>query len=104
MYNPESLLENETHKQLWDFETETDNLLSARRTDLIIINKIKKKRTCRNVDFPGWPQRIFKEREKMDKFLDLAKEVKKLRNMKVTVIPIVIGTVRTVTKGLVREL
>ena len=42
-----------------------------------------------------------KENEKKDKYLDLAKELKKLWNMKVTVIPIVIGALGTVTKGLV---
>ena len=40
-----------------------------------------------------------KESEKKDKYLDLAKELKKLWNMKVTFIPIVIGALGTVTKG-----
>ena len=43
-----------------------------------------------------------KEFEKRDKYLDLAKELKKLWNMKVTIIPIVIGALGTVTKGLVQ--
>ena len=33
----------------------------------------------------------FKANKKRDKYLDLAREVKKLWNMKVTLIPIVIG-------------
>ena len=45
-----------------------------------------------------------KENEKRDNFQDLAREMKKLRNMKVTVIPIVIGTLCTITKGLVHGL
>ena len=49
-----------------------------------------------------WP--TLKESEKRDKYLDLAKELKKLWNMKVTVIPIVIGALGTVTKGLVQGL
>ena len=36
----------------------------------------------------------------MDKYLDLARELKKLSNMKVTVMLIVVGTTRTVPKGL----
>ena len=32
-----------------------------------------------------------KENEKKDKYLNLARELKKLRNMKVTILPIVIG-------------
>ena len=42
--------------------------------------------------------------EKRDKYLDLARELKKLLNMKVTIIPIVIGALGTVTKGLVQGL
>ena len=30
MHNPASVLENEMHKLLWDFETQTDHLISAR--------------------------------------------------------------------------
>ena len=39
MHNPESVLENDMHKFLWDFDIKTDRLISARRPDLIIINK-----------------------------------------------------------------
>ena len=37
-------------------------------------------------------------------YLDLARELKKLWNMKVTIIPIVIGAFGTVTKGLLKGL
>ena len=45
-----------------------------------------------------------KEREKKDKYLDLARQLKKLWNMKVTIIPVVIGTFGTVAKGLLKGL
>ena len=45
-----------------------------------------------------------KESEKKDKYLDLSRELKKLWNKKVTVIPIVIGYLGTVTKGLIKGL
>ena len=41
-----------------------------------------------------------KESLKRNQYFDLASEQKKLRNMKVTVIPIVIGVLGTVPKGL----
>ena len=44
IHNPESVLENETQKLLWDFEIQTDHLISARRSDLVIVKKKKKKR------------------------------------------------------------
>ena len=40
--------------------------------------------------------------EKKDKYLDLARELKNLGNMKITVIPIAMGALGTVIKGLVK--
>ena len=39
MHNPANVLENNTHEFLLDFDIHTDQLISARRPDLIIINK-----------------------------------------------------------------
>ena len=41
-----------------------------------------------------------KEGEKIDKYLDLERALKMLGNMRVTEILVIIGTLRTVTKGL----
>ena len=69
MHNPEPVLGNDTHKLLWDFDVPTDPLISARRPDLIIINKKKKKKeNLQNCPLccPGRPQnktkRMWKER------------------------------------------
>ena len=81
MHNPEHVLENDTHKLLWDFNIQTDHLIPARRPDLIIMNKKKKrKRICKIVDFavPADHRINLKESEKKDKYLDLARESKKL--------------------------
>ena len=104
MHNPEPVLENDTHKFLWDFDIQTDHQISTRRPDLIIINK--KKRICKIVDFavPADHRIKLKECEKRDKYLDLARELKKIWNMKVKIIPIVIGAFGTVTKGLLKGL
>ena len=104
MHNPALVLENNTHKLLWDFNVGTDHLISARRPDLIIINK--KKRICKivNFAFPADHRIKMKECEKKDKFLDLARELKKLWNMKATIIPIVNGALGTVTKGYLKGL
>ena len=104
MHNPAPVLENDTHKLLWDFNIQTDHLISARRPDLIIINK--KKRICKIVDFavPVDYRINLKECEKKDKYLDLARELKKLWNMKVMIVPIVIGAFGIITKGLLKGL
>ena len=100
-----------TYKLQWDFEIQTDHLISTRRPDLIVIikkkkKKKKKKRTCKIVDFavPADHRIKLKESEKKDKYLDLARELNKLWNMKVTIIPIVIGSFGTVMKGLLKGL
>ena len=102
--HPESVRENKTHNLL----------ISARRPDLVIVNNNKKKkkkgkkRTCRIVNFAFLADhRVkLKESEKRGKCLDFAKELKKQqqRNIKVTVIPVVMCALGTVTKGLVQRL
>ena len=39
MYKAESILENETHKILRDFEAQIHPPIEARRPDLVLINK-----------------------------------------------------------------
>ena len=63
MHNPAPILENDTHKLLWDFNIQTDHLIPARRPDLIKKKKKKKKekkekeklQNCR-LCCPGEPQ------------------------------------------------
>ena len=68
--------------------------------------KKEKKSICKIVDFavPADHRIKLKECEKKDKYLDLARELKKLWNMKVTIVPIVSGTLGTMTKGLLKDL
>ncbi len=63
---------------LWDFNIQADHLIPARRPDLIIINK--KKRTSQIVDLaiPSDYRVKLKEGEKRNRYLDLAREQKKL--------------------------
>ena len=72
----------------------------AIRPDLIIINKNE---NLQKWDFavPADHRIKLKESEKKHRYLDLARELKKLWNLKVTVMPIVIGALVTVTKGLI---
>ena len=77
MHNPAPVQENDSHKLLWHFNIQTDHLIPARRPDLILINK--RKRICKIVDFavPADHRINLKESEKKDKYLDLARELKK---------------------------
>ena len=91
---------------LSDFEIQTDHLISARRTGLVIIND-KKERIFQIVDFAVLTAHKvkFKKNKKRDKYLDLAREQQKqLWNMKVTVMPIVTDILGTIPKGFVKGL
>ena len=105
MHNPTPVLESNTHKFLWDFNIQTDNQVPARIPELIIISN-KKRRIFKIVDFavPADHRINLKECERKDKYLDLARELKKLWNMKVTIVPIVIGAFGTITKWLLKGL
>ena len=50
MLNSAPVLANDTHKLLWDFDIDTDHLISTRRPDIIIINK-KKEENFQNCRF-----------------------------------------------------
>ena len=68
--------------------------------------KKKRKKICKIVDFAVLADhRIkLKQCEKRDKYLDLARELIKVWNMKLTIIPIVIGALGTETKALLKGL
>ena len=74
MHTPESVLENELHKILWDFQIQTDHLISARRPDLEIVKEKKKRKkekiTCRIVNFVVLADHMVKVKEskKKDKY------------------------------------
>ena len=48
MYKPECVLENETHKIIWDFDIQTDHIISVREPGIVLI---KKKIMCHLVNF-----------------------------------------------------
>ena len=70
----------------------------------VFINK--KKITCQQVYLiiPANFRVKAKERKKVDKYLNFACELKKSWNMKMTVIPIILGVLRTITKFFFKRL
>ena len=47
MHNPESVLKNEMHKPFWNFEIQTDHLISIRRRDLVKANEKENRLTTK---------------------------------------------------------
>ena len=63
---------------VWDFEIQTDHLISPRRPDQVIINEKKNENLPnRELCCPGRPQSQNKRKKKKNKYLDLAREQKK---------------------------
>ena len=98
MHNPAPVQENDTHMGLWHTHG-SPNLGQKTRP---YNNQQQKKRIYKIVDFavPAGHRIKLKECEKKDKYLDLARELKKLWNMRMTIVPIVTGAFGTITKGL----
>ena len=64
-HEPESVLENEDYKILWDFSIQTDGVIEAWRPDLVVVGK--KERSFKIIDFaiPGDSRIEEKEKDKL---------------------------------------
>ena len=67
---PEEPVENEEMKVLWDISDQCDNMIEARRPNIILINKKERKGIILNIAVPADVRIGKKEREKMQKYRD----------------------------------
>ena len=97
-HEPESVLENEDCKILWDFSIQTDYVIEARRPDLIVADK--EERSCKIIDFtvPEDSRIEEKKKDKIEKYQDLERELQKIWNVKVKIIPLVVGALDAIPK------
>ena len=82
MHRAESFQENKTYKIRWNFEIQTNLSISARKPDLVLIGKKKKKKkTCQRMDFAisADNEVKIKENEKLDSYLDLVGKLRSYR-------------------------
>ena len=104
-HQPEAVIENESCKILWDFTVQTDHFITARRPDVIFIDK--KYHECQIIiDFAiPYDTRVDnKEVEKIEKYLDLARELKKVWNTKVIMVSLVVRALGTPAKERLKRL
>ena len=88
---------NEEVEVLWNIYVHCDNVIEARRPDIILIDKKERKGIIINIAVPAEVRG--KEREKMEKYQDLKREIVRLQKLKmVEVVPVVIGALESVTK------
>ena len=82
---------------MWDFSIQTDHVVEARRPDLVAVDK---KRTCKIIDFevPGDCRIEEKEKEKIENYPDLRRELRKIWNVRVKIIPLAVGSLGAIPK------
>ena len=83
---------------MWDFSIQTDHLIEARRPDLLVVGK--KERSCKVTDFavPGDSRIEEKKKDKVEKYQDLGKELQKIWNVKMKIIPLVVSSLGAIPK------
>ena len=99
------MLESSDVKIFWDFPIQTDKKLPHNKPDIVVVETTS--RTCHIIDVtcPGDCRIRLKEEEKVNKYRDLAFEVKTLWKLKkVTITLIVIGALGTYTDRLEKYL
>ena len=81
-----------------DFSSHTDHAIEARRPDLVVVDK--KERNCKIIDFavPRDSRIEEKEKDKIEKYQDLRRELRKIWNVKVKIIPLVVGCLGAIPK------
>ncbi|KAF7218105.1 putative LOC107393841-like protein [Nothobranchius furzeri] len=99
-HQPPTVTENNNIAVLWDMPINTDREIMANRPDIVIKNKEEK--TCLMIDMtiPSEKNVTTKELEKLSKYKDLEIEVTRMWGMKTTTIPVVVGALGLIKKGL----
>ena len=101
-HEPDSVVENDDIKLLWDFNIQCDNMIEARRPDIAVLHKKEKKCLIVDAVVPGDCGINEKEKEKIDKYQDLRREVNRLwQQKKVHVVQIVIGVLGSISKNFI---
>ena len=100
----QKVVENHTWKILSDVTIQTDHVIEARRPDMVIIDKNKNE--CKIIDVAcPFDRRIKgKVKNRMKGYNNLKRELKKLCDTPVKVIPVVVGALGMTPKKLKQHL
>ena len=98
---PERVVENKEVKVLWDIDVQCDNVMEAKRPDIILIDKKQPKRIIIDNAVPADVRVGEKEREKMEKYQDLKREIERLWKIRMEeVLPVVKESLKVSQKSL----
>ena len=99
-HQPKTITENGEVTILWDMPIHTDREIKANRPDIIIKHKTKKECILIDMAIPSEHNTSVKVTEKLSKYKDLEIEINRMWGTKTTTIPVVIGALGLVKKGL----
>ena len=96
----EAAVEDDDVKLIWYINIQCDNVIEARRPDLILVDKKAKSCLIIDVAIPGDCRIREKEIEKIEKYHNLKRELKRVWSLKkVEVVPVVVGAPGYISKG-----
>ena len=94
-------MKNDGVKLLWEMNIQCDNVVEARRPDIILVSKKENKCIIEGNAIPGNSMVHEKDFEKVKKCQDLKREIRRTWSMKnVDVVAVVVGALGSVTKKL----
>ena len=98
-HQPLPIVENGEVRVTWDMTIYTDKVLKHNRPDITLVHKDTQDWTLIDIAVPADQNIIRTEEEKVEKYQDLAFEIRRIHGAsKVTVIPIVIGALGSISK------
>lgn len=98
-HQPLSVVENGEVRINWDMTIYTDRVLRHYRPDITLIHKDKQKWTLIDIAVPVYQNITRTEEKKVEKYQELAYEIRRIHGgLKVTIIPIVIGALGSISK------
>ena len=82
---------------MWDFSIQTDHVIEAGRSDLVVVDK---KGRSKIIDFavPGDSRIEEKEKDQIERYQNLGRELQEIWNVKVMIIPSVVGSLGVIPK------
>ena len=99
-HEPSTVTENEKVTILWDMPIQTDREIKANRPDIVV--KDKENKTCLLIDMSVPTERniSIKTMEKLSKYKDLEIEIERMWGLKATIVPVIIGALGLIRKGI----
>ena len=103
-HEPKTVMESPRVKLLWDQNIYTDNRISARRPDIVLINKTTRSGFIIDINCPNDTNVCRNEIHKMQKYTELKIELERIWQTHFDVVPVVIGSLGAVLTRLTKYL